>query len=225
MKTVQERTEEIKKQEFERPEKKTKVEVRDQDVIYTLLQSEKKTAVLNFASAKNPGGGWLNGSQAQEEAIARSTTMYASIKDVKEFYKNPKHYESGYYDNDVIYSKDLKVFKNPKNARIKDEVSFDMITSCAVNVSALKNPEKEKVKEEMKKRIQNVFELALRNGIEVLILGAFGCGVFKNEPKEVAIIFKEVMSEERYKNKFDQIIFSIYGDKIMVNQFKTVEKI
>ena len=37
---------------------------------------EGKTAILNFASYKNPGGGFLSGSRAQEESLCHSSFLH-----------------------------------------------------------------------------------------------------------------------------------------------------
>lgn len=214
-----EKMKELKKEKIEKEEKNTMIEVRNQDVVDTILQSKGKTLVLNFASARNPGGGFLSGSQAQEEAIAKTSNMYMSIKDVKEYYNNPKHHQSGYYDSDVIYSSDLKMFKNSYGDEVSP-VPFEMVTSCAVNVKSLKEVDKKRIEEEMIERIENIFELAIRQDVETFIVGAWGCGVFKNEPEDIATFFSKVMKNERYKNKIDHIIFSIFKDENMIEIFK-----
>ena len=219
-----EKCKEMKQKELNKGDVQTKVEVRYQDVVWTVVKEDKKVTILNFASAKNPGGGWLGGSQAQEEAIARSSTMYAHIKDVNEFYKNPKHHGSPYYDNDVIYSSNVKMIKNPDGKLFNKPILFDMITCAAVNVSAIKQVDEKRVNREMKERIENIFEVAIENGTETLVLGAFGTGVFKNKPQDVANIFKEVIYSERYKNKIPHIIFSIVVQDYLVDIFKVVEK-
>lgn len=202
---------------------KTEIDVRCQDVVWTVIKEDGPITVLNFASAKNPGGGWLNGSQAQEEAIARSSTMYQHIKDVHEFYKNPKHHKNGFYDSDIIYSENISMIKNPSDKYFDNPIPFNMITSCAVNVSALPNANKDEVYKAMKERIENIIEVAILNDTKTLVLGAFGTGVFKNPPMEVARIFKEVIHSERYRNKIPKIIFSIVGENYLVDIFKVVK--
>ena len=82
----------------------------------------------------------------------------------------------------------------------------------------------------MEMRIRKIISLAAfkslsesGGGLNALILGAFGCGVFKNDPKSVALKFKEVLIDEKLMNYFDCVIFPIYKDKEnMLKIFKTI---
>ena len=47
----------------------------------------------------------------------------------------------------------------------------------------------------MDDRIHQIFNVALTTGADVLILGAFGCGAFRNSPEVVAELFKEAVDE------------------------------
>ncbi|TSI05281.1 TIGR02452 family protein [Lysinibacillus sp. BW-2-10] len=200
----------------------TKIEVRKEDVVQTVMK-EEHPIVLNFASAKNPGGGFLNGASAQEESICRASDLYLFIKEIDEFYKNPKHLKNALYDSDIIFSKNVSLIKD-SNGEDLQEKEFDVITSCAVNVTALKrNNEKELLKQttaEMKKRIENILEVAVREQAETLILGAFGCGVFGNNPYEIKQLFMQTVKNKRYNGKFKKIIISIYKDDRLFNIFK-----
>ena len=215
---------ELKELPLEAPAVETKVITRFQDVVYTIMREKPVITVLNFASAKHPGGGWLGGAQAQEEAIARVSSLYNHIKDVDDFYKNPKHHQGGYYDSDIIYSPNVSLLKMPTGQMLPKAIPFNVITSCAVNASVLKDaPNSEEIKQAMKERIENIFEVAIRNNTQTLALGAFGCGVFQNSPAVVASIFKEVLYSERYKNKIPLIIFPILGSDYLYDVFKPLE--
>lgn len=107
-----------------------------------------------------------------------------------------------------------------------DPVHVDVITSCAVNVNRLKaEADMRGLREsskEMTARIENVFELAMREKVEVLVLGAFGCGVFGNNPYTIKTIFEKVINHPRYKNAFKEIYFVIYGDQKLHTLFKDI---
>lgn len=188
----------------------------------------KKVCVLNFASATNPGGGVANGSSAQEEALCRCSTLYPCLN-VRELYEKfyQPHRDTGnpLYNNDCIYTPEVIVFKSdtsyPKLMPEKDWYKLDILTCAAPNLrnnpSNYMNPDagayaafimEDKLYELLVKRIERIFRIANANGAEVLILGAFGCGAFRNPPEVVARAFKTV--QDNCKNYFDIIEYAIY---------------
>jgi len=160
--------------------------------------------ILNFASAKTPGGGFLRGAQAQEETLARSSNLYMSLVSKKKFYDNPT---APYYTDRVIYSPNVMFFKND-NGFLIDNIFCSVITCAAPNLSV--KHDLKIVKEKVLERIDKVLQVAIDNDEKKLILGAWGCGVFKNPPEMVAECFKTKIEE--YKNFFEQIIFAIPGN-------------
>ena len=173
----------------------------------------QKVCVLNFASATNPGGGVVNGSSAQEECICRCTTLYPCLNTDKMwnvFYKPHRKAANPLYNNDCIYTPDVCIFKSDTNFPAllpKDEWwNVNIITCAAPNLrerpsNAMNSYAGDKAAkitpEELEKllasRIRRIFEIAVAYGNEVLILGAFGCGAFKNPPEIVARTFNKVM--------------------------------
>jgi uncharacterized protein (TIGR02452 family) len=172
-----------------------------------LKESYSNVAILNFASAKNPGGGFLKGSNAQEESIARSSSMYESLKDQKDFYDYHRAGNSSNYSHRMIYSKDVVVFKNDSGYLI-EPYEIDILTSAAVNVGALRV--KENIELNMEERIERIIALFASEKKEVIVLGAFGCGVFKNDPKMIAKIFNKVLKKDKYKGAFKEVVFAIF---------------
>jgi uncharacterized protein (TIGR02452 family) len=57
-----------------------------------------------------------------------------------------------------------------------------------------------------------MISLAAKNGVQNLILGAWGCGVFKNNPKLMAQYFSEVLVGEGYNLNFKNVVFAIIND-------------
>lgn len=175
-----------------------------------------KTAVLNFANPHNPGGGVYNGAMAQEECLCRSSNLYPCISNKNVFHdyylyhKNMEHY---FFSDRLIYTKGVTVFKDdsdvpqlmPKN----EWFQVDVITCAAPYLAKRKYTNKKALKELFKGRIKNIFEAAIDNDVEVIILGAFGCGAFKNPPQIVARAFREVIEENNYENYFKKIVFAI----------------
>lgn len=184
---------------------------------FTACKDYDNLVVLNFASATNPGGGVKRGSSAQEESLCRCSTLYPclSTKQLKEeFYDYHKSLFKNetycIYNDDIIYTPNIKIFKNDKNPKIlldeKDWIITNVITCAAPrNVPKIKDKE---LFEIFKKRIRKIFEVAIVNHNTNIILGAWGCGAFQNPPYLVARAFKDVLNEG-YKECFDNIIFSI----------------
>lgn len=200
------------------------------DAIIEAGENEVVT-VLNFASARNAGGGFLNGSMAQEEAICYASGLYKTLQNQNKFYKNPKHFANGLYSHSMIYSPAVPIFKDSKGELISEPKFVNFITSPAVNVKDLKakgNKELLKlVDRTMLDRIEGVIALAKEKGTETLILGAFGCGVFENNPYKVKDAFVTVLNKEEYKNVFKKVVFSIYeppkDNNKLFNIFKQIK--
>jgi uncharacterized protein (TIGR02452 family) len=187
-----------------------------------------KTAVLNFASAKNPGGGFLGGASAQEESLARSSSLYASqTKDWKMY-----HYNRGestfLYSDYMIYSPETLFWFDDGGNTFAQPLIVDVITSPAPNKGAMLQHDRQgeisQIEKVFKSRIEKVLALAVVNKIETIILGAWGCGVFRNESADVANYFKEVI-QNKFKNSFKEIIFAIYDSSEKKANFKTFEEI
>lgn len=169
--------------------------------------------VMNFANAHNPGGGFELGANAQEEALCRCSTLYASISsdEAKEMYRyNNSHITA--VESDYMLLSSVCVFRNERCELIENPFMAGVITVPAPNrmgMAAL-TPEK-KIGEVMMKRIRIMLLIAKENGYKSLVLGAWGCGAFHNKPENVAQYFKQVLVEESYAQYFDEICFAIYG--------------
>ena len=188
----------------------------------------KKVCILNFASATNPGGGVTRGASAQEEAICRCSTLYPCLEYRnmwENFYIPHRNAQNPLYNNDCIFTPDVTVFKGDTNfPELLPETKWwnvNVITCAAPNLrtvpsnrmnpfagSKKANISQEELRELLRKRIERVFEVAIANEAEVLILGAWGCGAFRNPPKLVAEIFGEFT--EKYRKCFDTIEYAVF---------------
>ena len=177
-------------------------------------EDQEKLMCLNFASAKNPGGGFVSGAEAQEESLARTSGLYDSLLQCWEYYYTHRAMESCFYTDMMIYSPKVPVFRKDKG-ELNKPVLCNFITSPAVNAGVVKRQEPEREVEifgAMDVRIDKMLALALRQGNETLILGAWGCGVFRNDPEEIAELFKKHL-HGKYKNKFKRVVFAILTKK------------
>ena len=190
------------------------------------LASEKNVACLNFASAKNPGGGFLGGAQAQEESLARATGLYPCINQMHEMYEYNKKLRTCIYSNYMIFSNQVPVIRDSNDNLLDNICEVSMITSHAVNTGVIKRQEPSKIasiENVMRRRISMIFNIALVNQVETLILGAWGCGVFQNDPAIIAQLFAEQLNG-KYKNAFKKIVFAILDNpkKSTIEQFNKV---
>ena len=196
----------------------------------------KRIAVLNFASATNPGGGVTKGSSAQEEALCRATTLSRSLF---QFFKPKSGKKDRYaveanislkdiaYPMDMnfggIYSPGVTVFRNSSDLYSLMEEN-DVYKVGIISVAALDFNEKhgknleykaedggftDEGLEIMKNKIRTIYRLALANGHDSLVAGAFGCGAFRLPSETVAALFNEILSETEFRNKFRKITFAI----------------
>lgn len=168
---------------------------------------------LNFASAKNPGGGFLKGSNAQEESLARSSGLYASVSVQRVMYDENKRSKSGMYTDYMIYSPNVPVIRD-ESGRLIEPYNVSFVTAPAVNTGIVRSRERHitqsHIDSVMKKRIERILAVALYNGHKHIVLGAFGCGVFRNSPRSVARYFDEILNRNlRFKNKFKKVVFAV----------------
>ncbi|ASK31212.1 TIGR02452 family protein [Chryseobacterium sp. T16E-39] len=195
---------------------KTQIEVWNCSSLKAILQlaqeeNQGRLMCLNFASAKNPGGGFISGAEAQEESLARTSALYVSQLEAENFYKTHRGMKSCFYTDSMIYSPNIPVFRKDKGELLEQPVLCNFITSAAVNAGVVKRQEPEKANQilpAMDVRMDKMFALALNKGNETLILGAWGCGVFRNDPKDIAGLFRKHL-QEKYKNKFKRIVFAV----------------
>lgn len=199
------------------PQHKAAIEVSGETTLEAaqrLVEQEgiKHTVCLNFASAKNPGGGFLGGSQAQEESLARASALYPCISQMKEMYDYNRSRRTCLYSHYMIHSPGVPVFRDRQDALLAQSYAVAMITAPSVNTGVVKERELHEVPriaEVMLERIRYILAVAAAKGHSAVVLGAYGCGVFRNDPLEVAGYFRQVLLDEGYQTLFDTIVFAV----------------
>jgi uncharacterized protein (TIGR02452 family) len=169
--------------------------------------------VLNFASAKNAGGGFLGGSRAQEESLARSSALYASLQEGQEYYDQNRRSRSTLYTDHAILSPDVPVFREDDGALLDQPYVVSLFTMPAVNVGALRpgGGDHARVETVMAGRVEKLLALAAAERFEELVLGAWGCGVFRNDPRLIARLFHDALfGPDRWARKFGRVTFAVY---------------
>lgn len=171
-------------------------------------------ACLNFASAKNPGGGFLNGAVAQEEALSCASGLYPCLLTAPEYYERNRANDSALYLDLVIFSPQVPFFRNDAGALLKQPVLASVITAPAPNAGAVAQNESanvSRIETVLRRRAELVLEIAQAHGVDHLVLGAWGCGVFRNDPKVVARIFGELLtSPGNFAGVFNKVAFAVF---------------
>ncbi|MEN7549242.1 TIGR02452 family protein [Rapidithrix thailandica] len=200
------------------------------EAAYRLIHQEKQdgVAALNFASAKNPGGGFLNGSQAQEESLARASGMYLCQTAHMEMYETNRKNNSCLYSDHMLYSPKVPVIRNDEDQLLDTPYLLSIITAPAVNTGCLvqhqRMDELQKVDAVMLERTRKLLTLALSQNHSTLILGAWGCGVFRNDPVKIAGYFKSLLKDGGdFENRFQRIVFAVLDPSKNQEIFKAFE--
>lgn len=224
---------ELPKTEAPKVEGGTKVMVEKGDclkVAERLVREGYRPALLNFASGGHPGGGVETGARAQEETICRRSTLTRSIYSFDKWYSIKYGYEHRNGNNypiskslnfSVVYSPAVTVFREagPDYTLMEEPFQVGVITNAALNMSGhfpIRLTSDGHIPEDGKvvtcDKIRTILRLGLLKGHDSLVLGAFGCGAFKTPPREMAQLFKEVMAEDEFKDRYRLITFAILSD-------------
>lgn len=184
---------------------------------------------LNFASAKNPGGGFLSGSQAQEECLARASALYESLVTQMTYYEINRAHSSSLYTNHMIYSPRVPVFRTDDDALLQEPYFVSILTSPAVNAGAVRKNEPSSVsliQQTMQTRIRSVLTVARKHGHDAIVLGAWGCGVFGNDPYNIATWFADALFEDsRFAGLFNRVVFGVLDFADSTPTFEAFRKV
>lgn len=175
-----------------------------------LMDDGFRPAVLNFASAKSPGGGFLLGARAQEEYLARSSGLYACLAG-NEMYGYHGARSDDMYSDWVIYSPDVPVFRGDSGDLLESPFTVSIITSPAPFAVALRRDSPERLDElpvAFFRRILKVLATGLLHEHDSLVLGAWGCGAFANDPSMVAGLFRKAIFEN-FAGAYAKLSFAI----------------
>lgn len=185
-------------------------------------------AVHNFASATNPGGGVVNGAGAQEECLCRCSNLYFCLNTPDMwgmFYTPHRAAHDPIHNDDIIYTPNIVVFKTdtdrPELMERDDWYIVDVITCAAPNLrekpsnrynsgdgTRAVKPSNRELQVIHEKRLRRMLDSAVMNHADTVILGAFGCGAFCNEPQVVATAAANVVRDYMYA--FKNIEFAVY---------------
>ena len=175
-----------------------------------------RIGVLNFASATRPGGGVEDGCTAQEECLCRCSSLFLVLNQDElheKFYNTNAMARNPLYSDACIYSPGIMVFKTdercPQLMNPDDWFAVDIITCAAPDLRVAFLPTENELYQIHVSRANRVFQVAIDNGIDIMIMGAFGCGAFENDPIVVAKAHRDAIAS--YRNHFYQIEYAIYS--------------
>jgi uncharacterized protein (TIGR02452 family) len=166
---------------------------------------------LNFASAKNPGGGFLGGARAQEEDLARCSALYACLLTQPDYYARNREEHSPLYTDHLIYSPDVPFFRDEQWTLLERPFLASIITSPAPNAGAvLRNAPglQPRLREVLQARALDVLRVAAHQGHRTLVLGAWGCGAFRNDPHDAAEAFSLALAA--LPGAFERVVFAVW---------------
>lgn len=191
-----------------------------------LSEKDGKVAVLNFANSIRPGGGVFGGSSAQEESLCRCSNLYPVIEQdrFRKLYYKPNRFKANdtLATDDIIYARDVTVFKSDDDfpeLLPKDEwYKVDVITCAAPNLIGAEEIGREELVSIHHFRARRIFRSALAHNVRRIVLGAFGCGAFRNNPECVARGFELAIKD--FEGQFEEIVFAIYHQPNELRNFQ-----
>jgi uncharacterized protein (TIGR02452 family) len=176
----------------------------------------ERVAILNFASATRPGGGVTTGSTAQEECLCRTTTLYKCLNTKeadKKFYQPHREAGNPLHNDDIIFTPDVLLLTNDHHDPLPVLLHVDVISCAAPNLRPPRNGDPVEITDEELynlhvSRARQILNVAALHEATYVVLGAFGCGAFMNDPNIVAKAYAEVIKD--YMKQFKRIEFAIF---------------
>ncbi|MEY9872551.1 uncharacterized protein (TIGR02452 family) [Streptacidiphilus sp. MAP12-33] len=177
------------------------------------LAADGPVAVLNFASARNVGGGYLGGARAQEEDLCRNALLYPCLLQARDYYETHRASDDLLYSDRVIWSPAVPVHRDERGALLARPFAASFLTSPAPNAGALLRRDPAagpRIHDALARRSGRVLAVAAAQGARQLVLGAWGCGVFGNDPVRVAEAFRAWLAPGgAYHGVFERVVFAV----------------
>ena len=185
----------------------TKVQVANETTLgasLRLVERGMRPLALNFANGIHPGGGFLGGARAQEEVLCRSSALYETLAGDLMY---EEHRKRRFPDSTewAIYSPDVPVFRADDGTELQRPWPLSFITSAAPCAPVVGQPHSGDL---LQRRIGRVLAIALAYGHSALVLGAWGCGAFGNDPHRTAMDFRLAL-ENNFNGAFSEIVFAV----------------
>ena len=185
----------------------TKVELSNETTLGAakrLTDAGLRPLALNFANGIHPGGGFVNGARAQEECLCRSSALFQTLLDDPMYEEHKKRPRPDSTDWAILSSR-VPVFRTDDGAELPEPWLLDFITCAAPVATSIGQPESGDL---LQRRIHRVLDIAKAYESKSLVLGAWGCGAFGNDPVRTATDFRSSLENE-FDGVFSDVIFAI----------------
>lgn len=167
-----------------------------------------RIAVLNFASARRVGGGFLGGARAQEEDLCRASALYRCLETQRAYYDANRAAPDALYTDHHIWSPGVPFFRDDRQKMLDAPILLSVITSPAPNTGALPGVDPAVIRSAIARRAAQVLAIAEREAHDTVVLGAWGCGAFRGDPASAADAFG-VALEGRFAGVFARVVFAV----------------
>ncbi|MEU7861042.1 TIGR02452 family protein [Nonomuraea sp. NPDC049141] len=199
------------------------------------LAGAERIAVLNFASARIPGGGYLGGAKAQEEDLCRNALLYPCLLQAPDYYAAHRDSPDLLYSHRVIWSPDVPVHRDDDGQLLAEPYPVSFLTCPAPNAGQVLRREpsaRNRIQRVLYQRAERVLAVAAHHGARQLVLGAWGCGVFRNDPHQVADAFHHHLTAgAAFSTVFERVVFAVWDRSpdsanraAFADRFTTVEE-
>ena len=159
---------------------------------------------LNFANGVHPGGGFLHGARAQEEVLCRSSALYATLEG-EAMYDAHRRRDDCESSARAILSPGVPFFRADDGTALEEPWRLSIVTCAAPVADAVGQPRSAEL---LARRIHRVLAIAAAWGYDALVLGAWGCGAFGNDPVRAAGDFRAAL-EGPFLGSFREVVFAI----------------
>ncbi|MCB0213079.1 MAG: TIGR02452 family protein [Anaerolineae bacterium] len=169
-----------------------------------LVERGLRPLALNFANGVEPGGGFLRGARAQEEALCRASALYETLVGDPMYREHRQHAPHASSDW-AIYSPDVPIYRSDDGTALPQPWLLSFLTCAAPYTPVIGQPQSGDL---LQKRIQRVLAIARAYGYSALVLGAWGCGAFANDPHRTAMDFRQAL-EIDFSGAFSDVVFAV----------------
>ncbi len=195
---------------------------------YRLIHHEgyHDLVLLNYASARNPGGGFLNGAKAQEEDLTRCSGLYPCLLTQPRYYEYNRAHSSLLYSDHMIYAPSVPWFRTRNRELLEDVFLASVITAPAPNAGQVLRRDAgawPDIETALRRRAGIVLAIAREQEHRTVLLGAWGCGVFRNQPNMVADAFGSWLARPEFRGCFDRVVFAVYDPGRHKNALRAFE--
>lgn len=195
-----------------------------------LDEGARRVAILNYASGVSPGGNFLGGASAQEEALCRMSALFACLSssnpEALAFYDENRSAESALVTDAILWSPRVPFFRDEELALLEVPYFVDVLTCAAPNVPWLTATTSEGIAPRARfdeipaifaRRCAHIVALASEMGCDGLVVGPWGCGAFGNDPVVVADAFDRALAG--HGGGIARVVFSVWGARSVCAPF------